>query len=50
MAKGEVILGLKILVGVILGVTFVVVSFWVGVIVVYGAITLVEMIGKLINK
>ena len=46
MAKGEVILGLKILVGVILGVTFVAVGFWVGVIVVYGAITLVEMIGK----
>ena len=40
------ILGLKILVGVILGVAFVVVSFWVGVIIVYGVITLVEMIGK----
>lgn len=44
------ILGLKILVGVILGVAFVAVGFWVGVIILYGAITLVEMIGKLINK
>lgn len=50
MAKGEVILGLKILVGVILGVAFISVGFWVGVIIVYGAITLVEMIGKWITK
>ena len=50
MAKGEVILGLKILVGVILGVAFISVGFWVGVIIVYGLITLMEMIGKLINK
>jgi len=46
MAKGEMILALKILVGVILGVAFVAVGFWVGVIIVYGVITLVEMIGK----
>jgi uncharacterized membrane protein (DUF2068 family) len=45
-----VILGLKILVGVILGVAFISVGFWVGVIVVYGVITLVEMIGKWITK
>lgn len=44
------ILGLKILVGVVLGVALVAVGFWVGVIVVYGVITLVEMIGKWITK
>lgn len=44
------ILGLKILVGVILGAAFISVGFWVGVIILYGAVTLVESIGKLINK
>ena len=44
------ILGLKILVAIVLGVAFVAVAFWVGVIIVYGLITLMEMIGKLINK
>lgn len=44
------ILGLKILVGVVLGVAFVAVGFWVVVIIAYGLITLMEMIGKLINK
>ena len=44
------ILALKILVAIVLGVALVVVSFWVGVIIVYGLITLMEMIGKLINK
>jgi hypothetical protein len=46
MAKGEVILALKILVGVILGVALIAVGFWVGVIVVYGVVTLMESIGK----
>jgi hypothetical protein len=50
MAKGKVILALKILVGVILGVAFISVGFWVGVIIVYGVITLVEIIGKWITK
>ena len=40
------ILGLKILVAIVLGVAFIAVGFWVGVIIVYGVITLVEMIGK----
>lgn len=44
------ILALKILVGVVLGVAFISVGFWVGVIILYGAITLVEMIGKWITK
>ena len=44
------ILGLKILVAIVLGVAFIAVGFWVGVIIVYGLITLMEMIGKLINK
>lgn len=44
------ILALKILVAIVLGVAFVAVAFWVGVIIVYGLITLMEMIGKLINK
>lgn len=43
------ILALKILVGVVLGVALVVVSFWVGVIIVYGVITLVEMLSKLLK-
>ena len=42
----EMILGLKILVAIVLGVAFIAVGFWVGVIIVYGVITLVEMIGK----
>jgi hypothetical protein len=45
----EMILGLKILVGVVLGVAFVAVAFWVGVIIVYGVITLVEMLSKLLK-
>ena len=46
----EMILGLKILVGVILGVALISVGFWVGVIIVYGVITLMEIIGKWITK
>ena len=42
----EMILGLKILVAIVLGVAFISVGFWVGVIIVYGLITLMEMIGK----
>ena len=43
------ILGLKILVAIVLGVAFISVGFWVGVIIVYGAITLVEMLSKLLK-
>ena len=49
MAKGEMILGLKILVAIVLGVAFISVGFWVGVIILYGVITLVEMLSKLLK-
>ena len=43
------ILGLKILVAIVLGVAFISVGFWVGVIILYGVITLVEMLSKLLK-
>ena len=43
------ILGLKILVAIVLGVSFISVGFWVGVIILYGVITLVEMLSKLLK-
>lgn len=43
------ILGLKIFVAIVLGVAFIAVGFWVGVIIVYGVITLVEMLSKLLK-
>jgi hypothetical protein len=44
--EAKMILGLKIGIGIVLGIVAIKIAFWLGVVIVYGAITILESLMK----